>query len=282
MVKRSILIVGLFLLSYAKSSAAESSIFLDQVAEIAFTPKEAFFLLEVDSLPPKRIPAVFVPSPQINRNDTNFEMQRWLIAAQTTLASGTESIKYSAIIKGAQRQLSFLPPKTLSHEERNSAELSASELRDQLISKKEVVQKLEAEREAEEQILQRLRADADVIANIGRIVEVKDESEQIKEELSSLDRDLANLGKFLKHDRLKPPPKNLVGRESQLTNQVAELAQAAKMVEGQEADRRAQAQLDMQRQLELVEATRFEDYDSLQRELVRVRKRRMDLERGTN
>ncbi len=151
-------------------------------------------------------------------------------------------------------------------------------LREYLIQRKEVLKSWQMQIQVQEDSLARLRADAEVIGSLGKIVEVQDEIEKTKKSIRDLEGDMENLQYFLKASHSSELPINYAAREAQLTKQIAELAAAAKFAESSELKRSSLTQAELQRKLALVESTRGEDYDGLQRDLLRLRSKRMALQ----
>ncbi len=147
-----------------------------------------------------------------------------------------------------------------------------------LLSRKDVLRSWQLQVRAQDESLERLRADADIIANLGRIVEVKEDAERFRQEAAALDKDITNLRRLFAITRDHASPKNFLGRESQLQKQLAELNHLHEELGTRNGQERSAFELDVQRKLALIEETRFDDYEGLQRELIRLRKQRLSLQ----
>ena len=136
-----------------------------------------------------------------------------------------------------------------------------------LLRRKEVLRSWDIQLEEQGKILQRLRADAEVIGGVGRIIDAQDEKQRLELEITSIDGQILNLNRLVELARSRPVPKNLSRREQQLSSQLVQLAAAAKDAERGEGQRRGEAERTLQQKLTLVEETRNEDIDLLRREL---------------
>lgn len=151
-------------------------------------------------------------------------------------------------------------------------------LREHLLKRKEIAASFQLQMRAQTETLRRLRADADLIGDLGKVAIVREEAEHARERLVGLDRDIVNLKSAIQRVRVMAAPENLSRREVELTQQIADLAQAARQAESGESARRAQGEGALRTSMELIEQTRFDDPAALQSELVRLRRRRQELE----
>ena len=128
----------------------------------------------------------------------------------------------------------------------------------------------------QEASLKRLRSDVDVIADIGRIVEVREESKQILKRIDDIGRDLDELAATVGKMKNKPAPSNFLRREAELTQQLAELAGTAKRAESsaQSASRKGRQKSDQQ----LIEAAKGLEISDLEAKLKELEQQRQKLE----
>jgi hypothetical protein len=150
-------------------------------------------------------------------------------------------------------------------------------LREYLLKRKQEARSWQTQIDAQDDSLRRLRADADIVADLSRIVEVREDIDRVRQSIRGLQQDQANLEEFLRLARTGPQPRNFASRERQLTKQIVELADVAKGTESGEFSRRSDAEREVQQQLALIEQARGLDLDGLQRELVQLRKLKRDL-----
>lgn len=229
----------------------------------------------------KELPAIFKqqssvePQPVISRIS---QEKYWSVLAQHPQLAKGEEIVFIAAVQDAAGNVAY----SEVQEERITAArhlISADGLRERLLIRKQELNNLRMQFDAQEDSLKRLRADADIIANLGRIVDLREEAERIKKELTDLDHDIISLNEFIGLVRNLPAPGNLLARERQLGRQLQELAEATKKADAEEFSRRSATERELQDHLALVELARHEDLDAMQRELVRLRKRRIELQR---
>jgi len=268
-------------------SAAERPgvvIVLKEALQLDFVPEEGFFLVEFEGGGLQRVKAVIVPLFRTEAQEKGSEPGlpgRFLAGARVVASAAEGRLQYSLILVGKSERYAFVGPKEMALGASFAADTLdlVDNLRQQLLRRKENLRSLEVQIRTQEESLGRLRADADVIGDLGRIVEVKEEINKLNEESVGLDKDIQTLERFLKLALSGRSPKNFALRESQLTKQLAELAEAAKAAESGEIRRRSQSEQELQRKLGLVEATRNEDYEELQRTLIHLRKKRLEIER---
>lgn len=256
---------------------AEPEVVVFRTADLRFEPRQAWLFIEFADGEASRLRAVTVP---LGIFDDQHQTRRWAIGALLKVPSGKRSLIHSLLISGEKNVHAFLPPQGASIEDLQGNTLSSIEdLRQQLAAKSAILKSWRTQIGAQEESLRRLQADADLIGDIGRIVDVQDEIQRIESEYENLGKDIDNLKNFFALAKNYPEPKNIVRRELELSTQLAELAAAARKVEASETLRRTEASLDTQRKLEMIEATRFDNQDQLQKQLVDLRRRRMELEK---
>lgn len=264
--------------------AAERALFIDQSASADFPIQEAYFLVSVDQEQVIRVKATIVP-PYLGTNRVLTEKNELnttshsKLGAKVLVSDESDSFSFTTLLVGTSTQYAFVPSQSwdLRHKEIFRGSIEA--LREQLLRQKEVLRSWEMQSKAQDDSLARLRSDADVIANLGRIVDLKEETDRATAEVRDLDKDIATLKKFLTLGKGSLAPSSVLAREGQLTRQLTELAEAAKSAEANEGVRRSGTEADFKHKLSIIEATRLEDYDLLQRDLVRLRKNRIELER---
>lgn len=250
------------------------------MALVSFEPVEGFFLISVDDETSRRLKATIVPAyEQVPlTNVVENASRKWLFGAQFNPGRRIARYQYSLVIIGKGNEYLLVGPVLVELGKSSQFTESVDDLREKLLKRKEVLKSWDLQIKAQEENLERLRADADVIANLGRIVEVKEETDGLRAGIKDLDKDAENLRKFLRLVKTHAAPKNYVGRESQLTKQIAELAAVAKNAEGGEQGRKSQSGQELQQKMAILEQTRTEDYDALQRALIKLRRQRMQLE----
>ena len=120
--------------------------------------------------------------------------------------------------------------------------------------------------------LARLREDADLIANVGRIVSKEDEVERIRRDVDRFRVALMIARQRLEALQKKVSVPNEQGRLAQVTVELAALAAAVKKSEQQAEERISSASTELQDKLALIESTKNERIDLLKKELEELRK----------
>ncbi|NDC39495.1 MAG: hypothetical protein EBZ48_15895 [Proteobacteria bacterium] len=123
-----------------------------------------------------------------------------------------------------------------------------------------------------------LREEAEVVGNFARVVDAKEELAKVQGAISSVEKDIANLDRFLKLAASYPAPKNYRNREQQLASQLVELTEVARKAEQGEFSRRQAVHGEMQQRLRLLEAARSGDTEGLREQLEILRTERERLE----
>lgn len=257
-------------------------IFLEREFSEISEPSRVVFVTRSDDGVESVVPGVVAPSSQVvapNDHLSNSAPRRsFFVGAKVPVSERAREIGFVAIAVSAEGIPSLSSPGKLVLAEANNNGSSPDELRKELLRKKEEFRNLSVQVNTQEESLRRLRADAGVVADLGRIVEVREQIEQARADLEGLEKDRSNLQDFVRLARSKPAPRNFVGRERQLVKHLGTLVDLTKDAETTETQRRGQATRELQRKVALIESTRSEDFESLQRRLIALRKQRMDLE----
>ncbi len=249
--------------------------FLTEDVALGFVPSRAFFLVRSTNNVYRRYAAVIQPYLSKTQG-TNGGIQRWLFGIPIESADVGESFEYSLVATGEMGRTFFQPPRRVSPNDPQFFSGSQEVLSKHLGERKALLADWHGQIREQEAILNRLRADADVIANLGRIVDVKEEIDRGNAIEKDLEKDIENIQKFLKLVKSREDPKNFAGREGQLTKQIAELAEVAREAEGSEKKRRSKGDDEAKSRAQIIELGKTEDYEALQRELIRLRKKRID------
>lgn len=124
---------------------------------------------------------------------------------------------------------------------------------------------------AQDHALEELRGVADILGDLGRIVDIKQEIISANEKLADLEKDKAALSRFVSLAKSYPIPKNLLRRELELLSQLPELTKGGSINDTGEVKKRAQRQIELQKKLALIESTRGENIAKLRVELEQLR-----------
>jgi hypothetical protein len=126
--------------------------------------------------------------------------------------------------------------------------------------------------------LERLQEDADVIANVGRIVDAEDELGAIRADIERLSASLQLAQERISALKSLEAPSNFQRREAELSSDLNKLSTAVKSTEASALQKVSAASSELQQKVALIEATKSEHIDLLQRELDGLRKERAALE----
>lgn len=249
--------------------------------EIDFEPISALCAFRTpDSL--NVVHALFVPIEE--RNDTRLfrsdgvrSLQPWLIGCPAPARIEADS-QVSVVIEranGATVSRSVAADALVSTERLLDTEENARQF---LAKQKEISASFAVQIKAQEAELRRLRGDADQVGQHGAIADLEQRERDGVARRTEAEQNLRNLQDSVKNMRAAPPPPNAAVMEVEITKQLAELAQAARGVESNEQERVAQGNGKLQDAMRVIEDTRFDDGEKIRAELVKMRRRRQELE----
>lgn len=273
------LILALNLIIFGTTSIAQaqdSYLFIDQIVEVSFPPEEAFFFVDFGDQNIHRYAAILLPPRGDEKKSAS--AGQWLVGARIPLPADKTNLNFSIILIGIGNQYAFVAPTTWDLTKRKSLAGSIENLREHLLQRKEVLRSWNVQLQAQESSLKRLQTDAETIADVNKIISVREEAERVIAATQAIDRDLSALRDSLKIAKSLPAPKNYSKREAELTQQLTELAAISKQAESGEFGRRSAAESELQNRLSLLEVTRLDDPDTLREELHNLQKRRSELE----
>lgn len=268
---RSIL-AGLFFLLLCLvplcAAAAPTSVIVDGAVKSEFKPTEVYFFVSLNDGP------VILQQGLLLEDDTGGYRAGTVIKSNNAVTT----VRYSLLAHGKTNQfwLSHFPEETLAADAPRLQ--SVSEVRHRVIQTKSELARWQEKIEDEAGGLRRLRTDAEVIGNLGRITRLMEQVNLLKEEKGRLTDDIERLRGFLKRASVQEPPKNFVRRQGELTSQLEELARTVKGVEEGEDVRRSLSEAELQSKLALIEETRLADADDLEAQLRTLRSARERLE----
>lgn len=241
--------------------------------ELQFQPKKAFFMFDLLDGKVRKVPAEIVPPPESSNG-------LWLLASRLPVAPGqlSNGARYSIILVGPENRFAFIPPASWQPDDPQTFQGSFDVLRRRVNERVDLLQNLEAQQKIQSESLRRLRSDADTIAGIGRIVELKEEMERLKAELANTERDIERLKNSIGLAKARSEPRNMENMELELTRQISELNAAARAAEGKAPSRGSKPEQELQKRLALVASTRSDKLDELKAELRKLQQRRLKLE----
>ena len=130
----------------------------------------------------------------------------------------------------------------------------------------------------------RLRGEAELIGNFGRIIDAQEELDRTEAELSQLADQSVSVEQFLRKAQNFAVPGSQVAREQQLVREIATIAEATQKVERTELMRKASSEREAKRMMEALDAVRSPEAQdpgylkSLRSELTRLIAKREQLE----
>ena len=161
----------------------------------------------------------------------------------------------------------------LEYELLHDSEIKA---REQLQKQRQVLVSYQVQVKTQEQILKRLRNDADLIGAQQGFNQIEAKFRTSSEDLSALEREIRNLELSTEQIKSQPAAVNGAAREIEITKQLAELAQAARAAE-QSQQQTTNTDSALAESMSLIEETRFDQPDQIRAELVKMRRRRQEL-----
>ncbi len=247
--------------------AQERAVIIDRGVLCPFTPVSADFLLELPGY------ALIVPAQVIVPGTKG---QKFHVGTAVELPEELSTLQYSLILRGDGGSIKFVPPHILPLSAVRKRTLEG--LRERLAQRKKLLESWRVQERVQHDSLERLREDAEVIGNLGRIAEKAEELKRVRLEIAGTEKDIQNLQRFLKLASKSAEPQNFVKRRAILNQQLEELVKQARAMEAGERERKVTGETKLQRELRLVEETRTDDYDVLRDELSRLRESRKILE----
>ena len=143
---------------------------------------------------------------------------------------------------------------------------SVSDLRGKILSERGALAELREMLNAEIFNLKKLRVEAGRIADLGRIIELDEDTRRLRDAGDAVERDIESLKISLEAVKDLREPRRFERRKVVLTEQLSELAKAALAAEQSAPSRKKTTESDLDRKLALIDATRFDDLDELERE----------------
>ena len=280
-----LLVIGFYNFASANEVKDEQPTALVLIREVNtdFTPEQAFFIVRFSQRVISRIPALILPAADLGAAETaSLPSQgigrKWLLGGLIEVPRQFEVFSLSALVLGRNGAVTISPDYFQQTKQALTFRAAEQVLRTELTELQGKLTPLKLQMAGQENLLRRLRSDAEVVGNFGRVVDAREELSKVRGLIASADKDIANLERFARLANSYPMPKNYRAREQQLASQLTELTEAARRAEQGEGARRYDAQFQMQERLRLLELARTESVDALQEELGILRAERERLE----
>jgi hypothetical protein len=158
--------------------------------------------------------------------------------------------------------------------------LDTKELSSRLSERQTVLESWKVRLAEQGSSLERLQDDADVIVNVGRIITAEDELKNINDDIERLSASLTLAQSRLEAIKNLPPPPLATRREAELSAELNELSRTLKNTEAAALQKISAASGELNANLALIEATKYQQIDPLLKELAALRRERAELESG--
>lgn len=275
-------IIGLFILVILATNlpvAAQSkpNALIVESQSLAFVPSEAFFLVSYDDSTFVRAKA-FQFKVRDNANQT--DGADWLFGALVAGSLSAETSHYALVVKSTsgQVQRGELRPVTAQILEINQT--LQDSLRELVIQKQSMISSLRIQIQTQEEELQRLQNETAKIDGFAQVLALREKLENLRAQSLNAEADTSMLTHLLKlsQARASVPPKNALYRESLLTAQIKDLADAAKRAESAELTRTASMDSVLKEQQTIIDSVAGESEKELTEELQDLRKQVQELQ----
>lgn len=192
---------------------------------------------------------VFVVGAQVDENNGPLEVISWRLV-------GDGGADFSTPFKRIQ--------------EENSIKQSGVKLKSEILSKRGDLKVLRADLNREVYNLKRLRVEAGRKADLGKIIQIEEDTRKIKEETQAIARDIKNLRDSLEVVKDMGEPARFEKRRVTLTEQLSDLAKAALAAEQSATTRKKSSEAELEQKLALIDSTRFDDLEELEAEYLAI------------
>jgi hypothetical protein len=150
--------------------------------------------------------------------------------------------------------------------------LSSAEMRERFIERRAELRRVQDEARVLESKIETLKADADAIANVSKIVDAEGELDQVKGSIKRVSSAYKNIQQLRERVSNRPLPLRAKAREVELIQELQELSLALSTTESEAIKRSNFASEDLKRKLALIEETREEHIALLEQELAEARR----------
>lgn len=249
---------------------------LEERVHLDFIPAQAFFLVDFNQSSSERHEGIIVPPYGFHEKQSL--PASWYFGVRVPMAPGQNSLFYSLVIAGAEHGLVIVPAKQWSVGDGRESGAAIDERRETLEQKKSALKSLDLQFTEMQDSVKRLHSDAEIIGNLGRIVEKRDETDKLLRQLSDMDKVIATLNTFVSLAKGKVEPARFLTRETMLKKQLPELSEAAKRVEAEEITRKLESTRERNQSFSLIESTRYDDYNAMVSEFEKLKHKREVLE----
>lgn len=239
---------------------AEGTPVLREMAEISFVPTNALGMVVDESEKVHFLPAVILESGDQVEGGT---LNSYLIGVDISRVN--TNLKFVSVTVSGEGTAEYVTP-IRRIVEQDIIRDKPEEIRAEIKTKSLELGSLETTLNKEVLNLKRLRADAGRIVNLGKIIELEDETKKIKEGADAIERDIAALKISIEAIKDIKEPRRFDNRKVVLTEQLSELAKASLAAEQAMPALKKTSELELDRKFALIQSTRFDDLEELEKE----------------
>jgi len=271
----TVYLLYLMILLVPVDAMAARTIVISRSATLDFMPERITCIVAYDNGEPFKVSGFSLRPPERGLFSPD---EPQYFGARLSIPANVRTIESAFILFSKTERFAFLSPETKPVSELTSIGSSVEELKIRLQERQEQLKSWKMQAKVQGESLERLRSDAEVIGNLGRLTIGVEERDRTLAAITNIKGDIDNLRHFLKLANSAPVPSNFKRRENILTKQLAELANSATMAEKEERQRKSHSEGKLRRELALIEDTRTDNIDQLRRDLEQLRSRRKALE----
>lgn len=257
---KSILLMTFFLSALPAYLLAEDLIIIDELVELSFEPKHSSVFVSTSDGQLRKFPALVIP---IGESGKSLNRKTYLIGALLSKLSATP-VTMSIAAVGVNGEESNTPVKEIHISPNHN--ISAAVLREEVKRQRDKNSEIKSDLDKEILNLKQLRVDAAKMSDIGKIIEIEEETRQLRDANQALGRDIEILKAALSEVKELSEPARFERRKVLLTEQLSEMAKAALEVEQSASTRKRSTVSDLDKKLALIDSTRFDDLEELEKE----------------
>jgi len=249
---------------HAEESASTPFFILDSFVDLSFEPSKIELIISDTDGNLHKHQAVAFPLSEMTKEEGQ---KRYLVGGR--IPGNLENYtSYCSLISGKNGESAFITPRDISSEDYSGN--SSSELHAEVLAKRQELKKLRDDMDSATMKLKQLRLETANISDIAKIIEVEEDTKRIKESSSELSHDIITLKSAIESVKALPEPIQFERRKVLLTEQLSDLARAALEAEQGAFSRRKNTEADLDKKLALIDATRFDEVEDLEREFARL------------
>ncbi len=265
------IVIGLLSAQFIKAEGNPASLLLVRQVKIKFVPSAAHFICNIDQQAATVSRATLLAEAEDSPGVYNIAVALQHKQQDLVLSCGV-------LVAGADREFEYVPGLPEVIKSNSSVWADITEIQERSQAAQVEFDRWQQQREKQEISLKRIRSDANVIGNLERINQSRQELSALEQEERGLRQDIETLTSFLKAAAREAKPANFERRKLMLTQQLEELTRLVSTVESQEAQRKQLSQSDLDAKMRLIEETRYENVNELESQWLQLKTARERLE----